>query len=145
MTTHFKPSLGYHGTNAAFNEFSLDFAARPGMALNGHLGVWLATSPTDGQRFGALCLTVALNTQKSLTIPLHDLKELHKQLVQRTHAMTLEDALELGRQTYIEYRERLTSQGIDTLYIQEDDGAVDMLIGLVPSRLEILDSVPSVR
>lgn len=115
------------------------------MAMNGHLGVWMATSSSDGQRFGALCLTVALNTQKSLTIPLHDLIQLNQQLLQRTEAMPNEEAIELERKTYVEYRERLISQGIDTLYIQEDDGAVDMLIGLVPARLEILESVPSVR
>jgi hypothetical protein len=29
----------YHGTNAEFTRFSMEFAARPGMAGNGHLGV----------------------------------------------------------------------------------------------------------
>lgn len=33
----------YHGTNARFARFDMAFAARPGMAGNGNLGVWLAS------------------------------------------------------------------------------------------------------
>jgi hypothetical protein len=54
----------YHGTDAEFEVFSLEFAQREGMASNGHLGIWLAVDEAVGQGFGSTCLTVEADFAK---------------------------------------------------------------------------------
>lgn len=132
----------FHGTDRQFERFSLDYAARPGMNPNGHLGVWLAMDRELAQRFGALCLEVNLTVDRPYWMSIRELMTLndrcHRELWRdRDRELTEQESAEIGKQFYREYREQLLRQGYDTIYLVEKDDRVDMIIALCPDRLVI--------
>lgn len=134
-----EPSVAYHGTHASFDRFSLDYAARPGMCDNGHLGVWLAVDQALAQSFGARCLTVQLNVGCAYTMPFSELIALHRQCLHECSRLASdEEAREYARRFYAGQRQRLLSEGYDTVFILENSGTIDLAVGLAPERLEIL-------
>ena len=133
----------FHGTDRHFERFSLDYAARPGMNPNGHLGVWLAMERELAQRFGPLCLEVNLTVDRPYWMPLRELMTLNDRCwrelwCDRERDLTRQEEADLGQRFYREYREQLLHQGYDTIYLVEKDQRVDMVIALCPDRLTIL-------
>lgn len=130
--------LVFHGTNAQFDRFSLDFAARPDMHGNGHLGVWLAAERDLAQCYGTHCLSVAIQVDQAYVMPIGELSKLCDQCWRGAPEPQSEVvAREHERQFFTAYRNSLIEQGFDTIYLREVDGAVDMVIGLLPERLTI--------
>lgn len=129
----------YHGTNAVFNAFTLDFAARPSMASNGFLGVWLAVDKAHAARFGTNCLTVLADVQNPRTIGISELMQWHK-ACGKLESPDPDDvvAREACRRFYTDIREQHLSQGFDAIQVQEQDGQVDIVIVLQPERLHIV-------
>lgn len=132
------PVRAYHGTSQLFDKFSLDYAARPDMCSNGHLGVWLAVDQSLAKSFGAHCLEVDLRTEKPFWLPYADLVKMHRECQQSSEDMPEDQEREHARLFYTAYREKLLSAGFDIVYLVEDHGGVDMVIGLVPDRLSIV-------
>jgi hypothetical protein len=128
----------YHGTQERFERFSLDFAARPGMSGNGHLGVWLAVQRHLAECFGQTCLDVDAQVEKPYVMPLKELSRLNDQVGRLTRE--LDDDAEVAateRRFYAAYRVELLIQGYDIIYLEEADGRIEMAIGLVPDKLTI--------
>lgn len=128
----------HHGTVERFKQFSLDFAARPGMSGNGHLGVWLAVRRELAERFGKVCLDVDVEVAKPYIMPLQELSRMNDQVGRLTREL-LDDAevAATERRFYTAYRVELLIQGYDIIYLEETDGHIDMAIGLVPAKLSI--------
>lgn len=122
--------LFYHGTDAVFSTFSLDFAARPDRCVNGHLGIWLAKDRELARKFGRLCLTVEVASVKALSLVIDDLSHIH----QRALKATCDAAF------YQECRQGFIADGYDFIHVIEGDGLSYMGIGLVPSNLRIITS-----
>ena len=129
----------YHGTNARFEQFSLDYAARPGMAGNGHLGIWLAVERSLAEKFGVYCLEVEIQVDRAYPMPLSELVRLHNDCNRETEAFDYGsiECREREKTFYTNYRENLLAQGYDTVYLVESEGAIHMVIGLQPHRLHI--------
>lgn len=127
----------HHGTEKRFERFSLEFAARPTMSGNGHLGVWMAIERALAERFGAVCLDVDVLVQKAYVMPLRELAQLNEQLRRLTIGLANDDARGAEREFYVQRRTELLAQGYDIIYLQEAGGRVEMAIGLDPARLTI--------
>jgi hypothetical protein len=127
----------YHGTGKRFERFSLEFAARPTMSGNGHLGVWMAVDRALAERFGKVCLDVDVLVQQPYIMPLGELSKLNDQVRRITTELDDEDARVAERQFYTQRRTELRAQGYDIIYLEEVGGRVEMAIGLEPSRLTI--------
>lgn len=117
----------FHGTNSEFESFSLKFAARPGMAGNGHLGIWLATTPDLAYRFGDICMVVEMNNPCVYEMDISELKTLHNEA--------------RGEDEFLFYqgvRNKLMSQGFNAIAIIEGDGNCAMFVALDPGKLNIM-------
>ena len=128
----------HHGTSERFERFSLDFAARPGMSGNGHLGVWMTVEPKVAELFGKTCLAVDAHVEKPYLMPLKELSRLNDQVGRLTRE--LDDDAEVAameRRFYTAFRMELLILGHDIIYLQETDGRIEMAIGLVPDKLTI--------
>jgi len=128
----------YHGAQQRFERFSLDFAARPGMSGNGHLGVWLAVGRELAERFGKTCLDVDVRVEKPYVMQLQELSRLNNEVGRLTRELADDDEVAATeRRIYTAYRTELIIQGYDIIYLQEPDGRIDMAIGLMPDKLSI--------
>lgn len=127
----------HHGTGERFERFSLDFAARPGMSGNGHLGVWLAVERELAGRFGKVCLDVDVQVETVYVMPLQQLSRMNNEVLRLTREMDDEAARDTERRFYVSYRTELLVQGYDIIYLEEADGRVEMAIALEPARLSI--------
>lgn len=140
-TTTSLPTSGtvrmHHGTSERFERFSLNFASRPGMSGNGHLGVWLATRRELAERFGKACLDVDVQVEKPYIMQLQELSRLNDKVRRLTWDMTEDDAAATERSFYTAYRVELLVQGYDIIYLAEADGRIEMAIGLVLNKLSI--------
>lgn len=126
----------YHGTSAIFERFSMDFAARPNMSSNGHLGVWVAAAYNVGKSFGEHCLIVHMRVDKAYRMPLSELSEMNRHCQNQAG----DDPKKLAayeRVYYTEFRKKLLAEGFDCIYVEESDGRVDMAIALDPGKLVI--------
>lgn len=129
----------YHGTDAQFEAFSLDFAARPNMASNGFLGVWFATEREHAQRFGQYCLTVDADVQNVHRIAIDELAKWHRECGQGIDpGATLEDERLHSQRYYADLRLDLLNRGFDAIEVRELDGHVGIVIVLLPERLRIV-------
>lgn len=129
----------YHGTNAQFDAFSMDFAARPDMAPNGFLGVWFATDREHAQRFGQYCLTVEADVAKVHRIPIGELARWHQECGNSAAEEVSEAAArQRCQEYYAAIRLDLLSQGFEALEVEEIDGRVEIVIVLIPERLRIV-------
>lgn len=131
----------YHGTNEVFEKFSLDFAARPGMASNGHLGIWLAKDLTLASRFGKVCLLVDVQSTKAADIDIGEISLWHRQCGKVGWWLSEEEASIKEREFYAEKRRALLYQGYDLINVIEVDGKTDMSIGLIPENLSVLKAI----
>lgn len=136
------PSTGtirlHHGTNERFERFSLNYAARPGMSGNGHLGVWLAVQPQVAELFGKTCLAVDARVEKPYLMPLKELSRLNDQVGRLTRELVDDvDVAAMERRFYTAFRMELLILGHDIIYLQETDGRIEMAIGLIPDKLTI--------
>lgn len=128
----------HHGTHERFERFSLDFAARPGMSGNGHLGVWMAVQQELAERFGQVCLDIDAHVEKPYLMPLQELVRLNDQVQRLTRELVDDDEVAATeRRFYTAVRVELLVQGHDIIYLQEADGRIEMAIGLVPDKLSI--------
>lgn len=127
----------YHGTNARFERFDLAHAARPGMASNGHLGVWLAVDRSLALNFGEFCLDVRLTVAQAYLMSVGELRQLNERCSAECRDCPDDQVQEQACQFYARYREELCRQGFDVIFIQEIDGQVAMAIGLNPESLII--------
>lgn len=135
--------LVYHGTNTLFEQFSLDYGARPGMSGNGHLGVWLAVDRDLAERFGSHCLQVAIEVGCAYRMPLRELADMNRACyAYGEHEPSSSEFRENERKFYTAYREKLINAGYDAIYLVESDDRVEMVIGLVPERLLIQTRFP---
>jgi hypothetical protein len=132
------PARLFHGTDADFEQFSLDFAVQSDRASNGHLGVWLAVDHELASRFGSCCLTVEADFACVYQMPLSELSTLHHKMPDPGPDM---DMRELERDYYAAVRERLSADGHDAIAVVELDGRVGMYIALQPERLRIVERV----
>lgn len=131
----------YHGTDAAFDHFSMDFAARPGMSGNGFLGVWLAVQPDLALRYGERCLEVEADVSNAYAMPVRELSELTSRCRRECEELLDERAIrEMEREFYTKVRTRLIADGFDVIQVKEKTGQVDIVIALDPQRLTILRS-----
>lgn len=129
----------YHGTDADFTEFSLDFAVREGMNVNGFLGVWMSTCREHAECFGKRCLTVQAEHRQSYVIPISKLTAWHRACMSETESIEDDQlARELSKQFYTRLREDLLGQGFDAIEVVELSGDVDIVIGLRPELLRIV-------
>lgn len=127
----------HHGTNKRFDRFSLEFAARPTMSGNGHLGIWMAIERALAERFGTVCLDVDVLVQNVYVMPLRELANLNEQARRITNDLDDEAARIAERDFYVQRRTELLAQGYDIIYLEEVGGRVEMAIGLDPARLTI--------
>lgn len=126
----------YHGTNAEFTRFSMDFAARPGMAGNGHLGIWVGATNSVARAFGTKCLIVHMEVRKAYRMPVSELAAMNR----HCRSQELETEAEMTayeRSYYTQFRRKLLADGFDCIYVDESDGQVEMGICLDPSNLHI--------
>ncbi|KVP96508.1 hypothetical protein WJ97_11515 [Burkholderia ubonensis] len=108
------------------------------MSGNGHLGVWLAVERELAERFGAHCLVVDIQVSKAYRMPLRELADMNRACYAYIeHAPDSSEFREHERKLYTAYREQRIKEGYDTIYLEESDGRVEMVIGLVPERLTI--------
>jgi hypothetical protein len=124
----------FHGTDAVFTSFSLDYAAREVMHSNGNLGVWLSSTPELASRFGTRLLEVDAAFLRIYTMSVGELSGLNTQYRRacaRGICMPSED------QYYRQYREEMIGRGFDAIALQEITGDVEMYICLVPQSLRI--------
>lgn len=128
----------FHGTSARFSHFSLDYAGRPGMSGNGHLGVWLAVDRSLAENFGGVCLEVEADIRNAYTMPLAELAAMNTHCCRQQLTLDDEALAEYERVYYTEKRQRLIAEGYDFIFLKEGRGTIDMGIGLIPERLTIL-------
>jgi hypothetical protein len=126
----------YHGTDAKFERFNMDFAARPNMSGNGHLGVWVAAAYNVGKVFGERCLIVHMRVDKAYRMPLSELAEMNRHC-QKQAGEDPEKLAAYERVYYSQVREKLLAEGFDCIYVEESDGRVEMGIALDPGKLVI--------
>jgi hypothetical protein len=126
----------YHGTNAEFTRFSMEFAARPGMAGNGHLGVWVAATNGVAKSFGTRCLIVHMQVDKAYRMPIGELAAMNRHCShQEFDSRGAQDAYD--RAYYTQYRQKLLVGGFDCIFLEESEGHIEMGICLDPSKLYI--------
>jgi hypothetical protein len=128
----------FHGTNARFEQFSLDNAARPGMAANGFLGVWLAVNRELAECYGSYCLVVTADIGRAYRMPISELSRLHSDCRRSVDDIECPQAARAAEcRFYTRVREELLRRGFDAIEVVENDGQVEMVIGLEPARLSI--------
>ena len=128
----------HHGTSERFERFSLEFAARPGMSGNGHIGVWLAVQRSLAESFGKTCLDVDVQVEKPYIMPLQELSRLNDKVGRLTRELANDaEVAAMERRFYTAFRMELLILGHDIIYLQETDGRIEMAIGLVPAKLTI--------
>jgi hypothetical protein len=130
----------FHGTTARFERFSLEYAARPGMAGNGFLGVWLAVRRELAAAFGGVCLTVRAEITKAYRMSVSELQKLNAECNRLLPDDELDEnaTRETERRFYSKIRDDLLAKGFDTIEIVEWDERVDMVVAMLPERLTIL-------
>lgn len=129
----------YHGTNTRFAQLSLDFAARPGMSGNGHLGVWRANGRDLAENFGVHCIEVEADIGKAFALSISELSAMNSYgMPQRALLDEWSEGDALEREFYIAKRQELIARGYDFINLVESDGRSAMGIGLIPERLVIL-------
>ncbi len=126
----------YHGTNAEFKRFSLDFAARPGMAGNGYLGVWVGATNDVAKSFGANCLIVHMEVRLAYRMSVGELAAMNRHCTSRVFETDTESAA-YERTFYTQFRQKLLAEGYDCIYVVESDDSVGMGICLDPRNLHI--------
>jgi hypothetical protein len=129
----------FHGTNAQFERFSFDHAARPGMSGNGFLGIWLAVKRELAESFGSHCLVVKADIGRVYRMRISELSRLNSDFNRclPDGELTEEAVREAARQFYTRVRDDVIAQGFDAIEIVEEDERVEIVIGLDPERLSI--------
>ncbi len=114
----------FHGTDAYFKQFSMDFAGRKGMASNGHLGVWLAMDRELAHPCGVSVVGIS------------ELKEWHEAAGRlEREAPDPDKGREAAANFYRRLRADFMAEGSDFLRIQEKDGATLTCVALDPAIL----------
>lgn len=126
----------YHGTDAQFTKFSLDFAGRPSMSGNGHLGIWVAATCDLAKNFGLYSLLVHMQVRTAYRMSIDELSAMNRHC--QKHAGDDPEKLALfERVYYTDFRKKLLAAGYDTIFVVEQDSRIAMAIALDPSNLVI--------
>lgn len=122
----------FHGTSATFETFERAALGAGDSHPNGHLGVWLTTSPQLASAFGDWTLAVDAPGDVLYDMPIGDLSRL-------AHRCQREDdgGIELHRAT----AEALRKQGFEMIAIRETDGTAPTMVSLYPERCRIVDRI----
>lgn len=120
--------LFFHGSDALFSQFDMNFAVREGMADNGYLGVHLTSDFEIASRFGKYIYGVEV-PMRIVELPLNEFRIMHD------HA----SRAKCSRQFYQSRRVKLIEDGHSLIQIIELHGESKLFIAMDCAELRIIE------